>query len=581
MAIEKFYKIITPGYATKSMSSSADVVGFGSINWYTRLVRGSYTRLKRYSEYDTMDADVDIARALDLIAEEMVGNKGKRDLPLDIHVDNEHYKVPTSTIVTLKSALRTWCRVQQWNSRLFGIARSTVKYGDTFFLRNNTGTFKKLIYVHPKHVNAAKVSVEDIYDIKEWEINLNFNDATASYGNQLLIPVNVNGEKEGKRNFSTVDNDDVVRFSLSDEMNVEAPFGESILRAAYKTFKQKELLEDSLLIYRISRAPERRVFYISTGKMRSTQVEAHLRKLKNEMRQKKIPTQRAGKDQVESVYDPQSMQEDYFFAVGEDGKSSRVETLPGGQGLGQLDDLQYFFAKMWRGMRIPDSYMNNMLDGGGAVSNDGKVGIAYMQEIKFSQYIERLQRYIEHTLDGEFKRFLAKMQIIIDPTIFTVTLPSPSNFADHRELEINRERLANYGSAASIESLAVRFSQTEYLQLSPEKQALNERLLREERGLPIDGGKEDLVKIYNPDIAEEQGFEGSMGGGGFGGAPGGEVGGEDMGDMEGEMEGEMGDMEGEPGAEGEDADLEALGDEAIDDIADDTGEESPKPKSRK
>ena len=76
MSIQKFYKILNPGYATTGMASSADVIGFGSINWYTRLVRGSYTRLKRYSEYDTMDADVDVARALDLIAEEMVGNKG-------------------------------------------------------------------------------------------------------------------------------------------------------------------------------------------------------------------------------------------------------------------------------------------------------------------------------------------------------------------------------------------------------------------------------------------------------------------------------------------------------------------------
>ena len=428
MSIEKFYKIITPAYATQSMSSSADVVGFGSINWYTRLVRGSYTRLKRYSEFDTMDADVDIARALDLIAEEMVGNKNKNDLPINIHFDNETYKLSNSLITSVKAALKTWCKVQEWNSRLFGVARSTIKYGDCFFLRNNTGAFKKLIYVHPKHVNAAVVSVEDMYDIKQWEINLSFNDATASYGNQLLIPVNAKDGSKQDKNFTKIDSKDVVRFSLSDEMNVEAPFGESILRAAYKTYKQKELLEDSLLIYRISRAPERRVFYIDTGKMRKTEQEEHLRKVKNSFRQKKIPLKRADKDQVESIYDPQSMQEDFFFAVGADGGGSRVETLPGGQGLGQLDDLHYFFAKLWRGMRIPDSYMNNMLDGGGAVNNDGRVGIAYMQEIKFSQYVERLQTYLEKTLDAEFKRFLANMKIIVDPSCFNLTLPQSHFF---------------------------------------------------------------------------------------------------------------------------------------------------------
>lgn len=557
MSVSKFYKILNPGYASTNMSSNGDMIGFGSINWYTRLVRGSYTRLKRYSEYDTMDSDIDIARALDLIAEEMVGNKSKRDAPLDIHVDNEHYKMSTSQIVTLKSALKTWCRVQRWNSRLFGVARSTIKYGDCFFLRNNTGAFKKLIYVHAKHVNAAKVSVEDIYDIKEWEINLNFNDATANYGNQLLLPVNItpnNDNGKNNRDYGFVKNEDIVRFTLSDEMNVEAPFGESILRAAYRTFKQKELLEDSLLIYRISRAPERRVFYIPTGKMRGSQTEAHLRKVKNEMRQKKIPTQRGGKDQIESIYDPQSMQEDFFFSVPSDGNGARVETLPGGQGLGQLDDLQYFYSKLWRGMRIPDSYMNNMVDGGGTPSNDGRVGIAYMQEIKFSQYVERLQTHLEDTLDEEFKRFLSDMKIIVDTSSFRVALPSPSNFSDHREIAIDNDRLGNYSNAEGLDSLSVRFAQTKYLQLTPEEQALNERLKREEMGLPVDGGKEDLVKLYNPDIAEDQGFEGGIGG--FGGA-GGDAGGEmdefdeetDVEDMD--MADEEGGAEEEPAKEDE------------------------------
>jgi hypothetical protein len=562
MSVEKFYKIITPGYAATRMSSNADMIGFGGINWYTRLVRGSYTRLKKYTEYDTMDMDIDVARALDIIAEDMVGNKSKNESPLVLHVDNEHYKIPTSQIATIKSALKTWCKVQDWNSRLFGICRATIKYGDCFFLRNNTGAFKKLIYVHPKFVNAAKVSVEDIYDIKEWEINLNFNDATASYGNQLLMPVNMHatgkGDTKNDGNYSMVKGENVVRFTLSDEMNVEAPFGESILRAAYRTFKQKELLEDSLLIYRISRAPERRVFYIPTGKMRRTQVEAHLRKVKNELRQKKIPSQRAGKDQIESIYDPQSMQEDFFFSIPADGNGGRVETLPGGQGLGQLDDLQYFFMKMWRGMRIPDSYMNNMVEGGGSLTNDGRVGIAYMQEIKFSQYVERLQSYLEKTLDKEFKKFLADMKIIVDASQFHITLPSPSNFSDHREIAINQDRLGNYSNAEGIESLSVRFAQTKYLQLTPEEQALNERLKREEMGLPVDGGKEDLVKLYNPDIAEDQGFEGGIGG--FGGAGGEDLGGEAEfeEDFDEDLEGDMG--EGEEGAE---EGGEELGDEEV------------------
>lgn len=548
MAITSYYKILKPGYETSQMSSSADMIGFGSINWYTRLVRGSYTRLRRYSEYDVMDSDVDIARALDIIAEEMTGNRSKRDMPMEINVDNDHYTVSTSTIATLNAALKTWCRVQEWHSRLFETARNTIKYGDCFFLRNNTGPFKKLIYVPAKHVNSAHVSVEDIYDIKAWDINLNFMDATSNYGNQLLIPVNVNGGKKGeKENFSKVESKNVVRFTLSNEMNSEAPFGESILRDAYRTFKQKELLEDSVLIYRISRAPERRVFYIDVGKARLSERENILRKVKNEYRQKKIPVKRAGGDSVESIYDPQSIQEDFFFAVGPEGKASRVETLPGGASLGNLDDLDYWFAKLWRALRVPDSYMNNMLDGGGVISNDGRVGIAYLQEQKFSQYVERLQACLEHTLDQEFKKFLADMKITVDPTCFTVRLPSPSNWAQHKQLALDADRLNNFSSAGGdVGKLSIRYAMTRYLQLTPEEMAYNERLKREELGLPVDGGKEDLIKIYNPDVAEEQGFEGGIGG--FGGGGGGEgdldIDDEEFDDIEAELE--LGDEEGGP-----------------------------------
>lgn len=535
MSIRSFYKIITPGYATTQMASNSDSLGYAASNWYTRLVRGSFNRIRKYSEYDIMDADVDVARALDLIAEEMVGNRGKNDLPLDLHLDNEFYTINNSTAATLKSALKTWCRLQKLHSRIFSIARTTIKYGDCFFLRNGNGTFKQPMFIHPKFISEASVNVNDIHEVVDWKVDLSYNDATAGYKNPLLIPVGNNNDDN--KNISTVKSENIIHFSLSDDMNLDAPFGESILRTVYRTFKQKELLEDSILIYRISRAPERRVFYIATGKMRGPQKEALLQKVKNDLKQKKIPINRGGKNQIESIYDPQSMQEDFIFAQPSDGQGSRVETLPGGQGLGNLEDLQYFFAKLWRGLRIPDSYMNNMVDGGGISDSDGRVGIAYMQEIKFSQYIERLQNHLEETFDKEFKKFLADMKIIVDPTCFSIRLPSPSNFSYHRELAIDADRLNNYSNAAGIDSLSVRFAQTKYLQLTAEEQAINERLKREEVGLNVNGGKEDLVKLYNLDIAEDDGFDGSMGGGGSFIGGGGDSGGmDDIDDMDEEMD---------------------------------------------
>ena len=113
--------------------------------------------------------------------------------------------------------------------------------------------------------------------------------------------------------------------------------------------------------------------------------------------------------------------ENYYFAKRSDGSGTSVEVWPGGQNLGNLEDLDYFYNKMWRGLRIPKSYFDGTTEGGG-IANDGKVGIAYIQEIKFALYIERLQRDLERTFDAEFKRFLHDTNLKIDPTIFEVVL---------------------------------------------------------------------------------------------------------------------------------------------------------------
>jgi hypothetical protein len=213
---------------------------------------------------------------------------------------------------------------------------------------------------------------------------------------------------------------DIIRFSLYQETDEEAPFGKSVLHPIYKTFKQKELLEDAILIYRIQRAPEKRAFYIDVGNMHPGQRAKHMESIKAEIKQKKIPSYGGGASQIESVYNPMSQQEDFWFPMRADGSGSRVEVLPAGQNLGSLEDLMYFYNKIFRGLRIPRSFVDPTSEGGG-VANDGKVGIAYIQEVKFSLYMERLQRCLEKTFDKEFKDFIKLNGINVDTTIFKIT----------------------------------------------------------------------------------------------------------------------------------------------------------------
>ena len=101
------------------------------------------------------------------------------------------------------------------------------------------------------------------------------------------------------------------------------------------------------------------------------------------------------------------MLEDYFFAQTADGRGSKVDTLPGGNNLGEIDDLKYFNNKLLRGLRVPSSYLPTGPDDGTAQYNDGKVGVAYIQEFQFAKYCERLQKQLIRQLDREFKLFLS------------------------------------------------------------------------------------------------------------------------------------------------------------------------------
>ena len=297
-------------------------------------------------------------------------------------------------------------------------------------------------------------------------------------------------------------------------MSDSAPFGDSILGPVYRAHKQKELLEDAILIYRIQRAPERRVFKIDVGKMPPHRVKTYLEQIKNEIKQKKVPNIHGGQSDVDSVYNPQSMSEDFFFAQRADGRGSTVDTLPGGQGLGELADLEYFQKKVWRGLRIPTSYM--MEGSEGAVFNDGKVGTAYIQELRFSLFIMRLQSAIESVIDKEFKNYLRRSHIIIDKAIYKVRLPEPSNFGTYRQQEIDAALLGTFGSADAVPYLSKRFILSRFLQLEDEEIITNERMRREELGMEPHGtNKDDLGILYGQGAAEAEAAAGAAGAGGM------------------------------------------------------------------
>jgi hypothetical protein len=221
-------------------------------------------------------------------------------------------------------------------------------------------------------------------------------------------------------------------------------------------------------------------------------------RVKNEIHQRRIPSRTGGGTSImDASYNPLSMLEDYFFAQTAEGRGSKVEVLPGGDNLGQIDDLKYFTNKLMRAMRIPSSYMPTGPDDGTATYNDGRVGTAFIQEYRFNKYCQRLQNLIVNPLDKEFKMFLKHKGIELDSSTFKLSFLPPQSFSEYREIEVNNARAAVFGQLAEVAYISRRFALKKYLGLTDEEIVENEAKWLEENP---EGG-EGLVNPGMPNMA--------------------------------------------------------------------------------
>lgn len=468
-------------------------VGTASTQYLKNTLKFTGNRFQKYSLYDQMDSDVDVSKALNTITDEMTPINTDTNLPFDIHYNNDiDEEVDESMVVTIRSALYRWSTVYNLDNRLWAIIRYIIKYGDCFFIKHKIDgeLHTKWKFVDIRDIMGIAVDMTS-NEVKYYQLKTTSKSLSPEHKKQ--ISMNQKG--------ILIKRSEMVHFSLFDETKDTHPFGESVLSTLYRTFKQLEMLEDSLIIYRVVRAPERRVFYVDVGKMSPAKSKKYLEKVKNDIRQRKIPIKRAGQNTLDSTYDPESMVEDFFLAQPSDGRGSKIETLSGGQNLGEMDDLFYFQDKLFRGLNIPVSYMVNGNDREGATVSDGRVGTAYIQELRFVRYIMRLQELIDGVFDVEFKQFLVDERINIEESDFTLKFNPPQNFAVYRELELAGDLLNTFASASDIHFMSERHALMKYMNWSEEDIQLNEVLLKQERGISGD----ITVDVIDPDTDEVTG----------------------------------------------------------------------------
>lgn len=521
MSWKKYFKASNITTATASpMGNGLTKIDAGYRNYASTLPEvyiGHPNRVDRYNQYEQMDMDSEVNAALDILAEFCTQKNEENLTAFDIHY---HEKPTDNEVKIIKEQLQQWVNLNEFNKRIFKVVRNTLKYGDQVFLRDPE-TFKlmwtEMSKITKVIVNEGEGKEPEQYIIKD--INPNFQNLTTtavSTSDTFVNHPQVGGPSgayvqprtpySGGSRFSHAENEavvnaeHVVHISLTEGLDVFWPFGNSVLENVFKVFKQKELLEDAIIIYRIQRAPERRIFKIDVGNMPPHMAMAFVERIKTEISQRRIPTQTGGgTNMMDATYNPLSTNEDYFFPQTADGRGSSVETLAGGANLGEITDLRFFTNKLFRGLRIPSSYLPTGVDDGTQSYTDGKVGTALIQEWRFNQYCLRLQAMIVDKLDREFKMFLRWRGINIDGQLFDLVFNEPQNFAQYRQADIDSAKIATFTQLEQVPYLSKRFLMKRYLGLSEQEMSENEVLWREEQG-QVDGTGPGQANLRNVGI---------------------------------------------------------------------------------
>lgn len=307
MGWSKHFELVSPTTSSSKSPSSPITTNYSS--YLPEVYAGSPDRLDRYKKYEEMDDDPEIHNALDIVADFCSSlDNNRNNLPFRINFKDE---IDESEINVLQSCLMQWTKINRFGQRLFDIFRQTCKYGDQFFIRDPETL--EWYWVPQDNIETIKHDPQNGRILRAYVIkDLDFNVENLSVGSLLSTTGLTKKTPAPKTNYSgtgnvpdVVDSVHMVHLSLSTGMDKSWPYGKSILDSVYKPYRQKELLEDAILIYRIQRAPERRIFYVDVGDLPPHKADVILEKVKTEIHQRRIPNLQGGSSAlVDAAYNP-------------------------------------------------------------------------------------------------------------------------------------------------------------------------------------------------------------------------------------------------------------------------------------
>lgn len=234
----------------------------------------------------------------------------------------------------------------------------------------------------------------------------------------------------------------------------------SYMHKAIKALNQLRMIEDSLVIYRMSRAPERRIFYIDVGNLPKVKAEQYLKETMSRYRNKLVYDANTGEVKDDKKF--MSMMEDYWLPRREGGRGTEITTLPGGQNLGELADIEYFQKKLYRALGVPES----RIAGGGDGFNLGRSTEILRDELKFSKFVGRLRKRFANMFNDMLRTQLILKNIVTPEDWDNMSdhiqydFLYDNHFAELKESELLSNRLT---SVTSMEAYIGKYYSTEYV----------------------------------------------------------------------------------------------------------------------
>ena len=385
-------------------------------NLYSQAIYYEPSRLSAQYDYESMEYTPEISAALDIYAEEST-TTNEDGFILQIYSESKRIKGVLADLFNNNLDINT--NLPMWT-------RNTCKYGDNF-------VYLKL------DPEKGVVGVQQLptIEIERHEVGAN---------GKISTDITKELEKDRKSLHFTWKNQnmefqswEIAHFRLLGD-DRKLPYGTSMLEKARRIWKQLLLSEDAMLIYRTSRAPERRMFKVFVGNMNDDDVESYVQRVANKFKREQIVDNKTGN--VDMRFNQMAVDQDYFIPVRDPAAPDPITTLPGATNLSEIADIEYIQKKLLTALRVPKAFL-----GFEEVVGDGK-NLA-LQDIRFARTINRIQKSMLAELNKIAIVHLFLLGFEDELSNFTLGLTNPSTQADLLKIDVWKEKVLLYKDLVS------------------------------------------------------------------------------------------------------------------------------------